>query len=193
MQVCLYGASSNVLAQGYLDAAYDAGKLLAQHGHTLVYGGGAQGVMGAAARGAHENSGRVIGVAPSFFHVDGILYDQCDEFIYTETMRERKGIMDEKAEGFLLAPGGIGSFEEFFEILTLKQLGRDDRAIVLLNTLGAFDAMLRMLEELAERRFMSKNCLELYFVADTPEQAMEYLAGYVAQKGSIRRLEDYNK
>ena len=60
-------------------------------------------------------------------------------------------------------------------------------------TLGAFDAMLRMLEELAERRFMSKNCLELYFVADTPERAMEYLAGYVPRKGSIRRLEDYNK
>ena len=86
-----------------------------------------------------------------------------------------------------------GTLEEFFEILTLKQLGRDDRAIVLLNTLGAFDTLLRMLEELAERRFMSKNCLELYFVAGTPEQAMEYLAGYVPQKGSIRRLEDYNK
>ena len=193
MNICLYGASSNTLDRVYLDAAYDFGARLAKNGHTLVYGGGAQGVMGAAARGAKKAGGKVIGVAPSFFNVDGILYDQCDEFIYTETMRERKGIMDEKAEGFLLAPGGIGSFEEFFEILTLKQLGRDDRAIVLLNTLGAFDAMLHMLEELAERRFMSKNCLELYFVAGTPEQAMDYLAHYVPRKGSIRRLEDYNK
>ena len=113
--------------------------------------------------------------------------------IFTETMRERKQRMQEESDACIVLPGGIGTLEEFFEILTLKQLGRDDRAIVLLNTLGAFDAMLRMLEELAERRFMSKNCLELYFVADTPEQAMEYLDHYVPRKGSIRRLEDYNK
>lgn len=76
--------------------------------------------------------------------------------IFTETMRERKQRMQEESDACIVLPGGIGTLEEFFEILTLKQLGRDDRAIVLLNTLGAFDAMLRMLEELAERRFMSK-------------------------------------
>ena len=149
--------------------------------------------MGACARGVSAAGGDVVGIAPRFFDEPGILYDKCSRMIFTETMRERKQRMQEESDACIVLPGGIGTLEEFFEILTLKQLGRDDRAIVLLNTLGAFDAMLRMLEELAERRFMSKNCLELYFVADTPEQAMEYLAGYVAQKGSIRRLEDYNK
>ena len=150
-------------------------------------------MMGAAARGVDSEDGYILGIAPRFFDKPGVLYENCSEFIFTETMRERKQRMQEESDACIVLPGGIGTLEEFFEILTLKQLGRDDRAIVLLNTLGAFDAMLRMLEELAERRFMSKNCLELYFVAGTPEQAMEYLAGYVPQKGSIRRLEDYNK
>ena len=193
MNICVYGASSNDIDRSYIEETEYLGREIAKRGHTLVYGAGANGLMGAVARGVYEENGTIIGVTPSFFNVDGILFENVSELITTETMRERKQIMEDKADAFIVTPGGIGTLEEFFEILTLKQLGRDDRAIVLLNTLGAFDAMLHMLEELAERRFMSKNCLELYFVADTPEQAMEYLAGYVPQKGSIRRLEDYNK
>ena len=193
MNICVYGASSNDIDRSYIEETEYLGREIAKRGHTLVYGAGANGLMGAVARGVYEENGTIIGVTPSFFNVDGILFENVSELITTKTMRERKQIMEDKADAFIVTPGGIGTLEEFFEILTLKQLGRDDRAIVLLNTLGAFDAMLRMLEELAERRFMSKNCLELYFVADTPEQAMEYLAGYVPQKGSIRRLEDYNK
>ena len=193
MNICVYGASSNDIDRSYIEETEYLGREIAKRGHTLVYGAGANGLMGAVARGVYEENGTIIGVTPSFFNVDGILFENVSELITTETMRERKQIMEDKADAFIVTPGGIGTLEEFFEILTLKQLGRDDRAIVLLNTLGAFDAMLRMLEELAERRFMSKNCLELYFVAGTPEQAMEYLAGYVPRKGSIRRLEDYNK
>ena len=190
MQICLYGASSNVLAQGYLDAAYDAGRLLAQRGHALVYGGGAQGVMGAAARGVHENGGKVIGVAPSFFNVDGILYDQCDEFIYTETMRERKGIMDEKADGFLLAPGGIGSFEEFFEILTLKQLGKHNRPIAVLNTNNYYAPLHAMLEHAVEEHFATAPCLKLYQLCDTPAEAVEYLEHYDVAALDIKHLKN---
>ena len=193
MNICVYGASSNDIDRSYIEETEYLGREIAKRGHTLVYGAGANGLMGAVARGVYEENGTIIGVTPSFFNVDGILFENVSELITTETMRERKQIMEDKADAFIVTPGGIGTLEEFFEILTLKQLGRDDRAIVLLNTLGAFDTLLRMLEELAERRFMSKNCLELYFVADTPEQAMDYLAGYVPQKGSIRRLEDYNK
>ena len=113
--------------------------------------------------------------------------------IFTETMRERKQAMQDNSDACIVLPGGIGTLEEFFEILTLKQLGRDGRAIVLLNTLGAHNAMISMLKQLAERRFMSKNCLTLYSVAETPRQALEQLAAYIPQSGSIRRLEDYNK
>ena len=80
--------------------------------------------MGAAARGASAGNGEIVGVAPTFFNVDGIIYDKCTELIRTETMRERKQIMEDRSDAFIMVPGGIGTFEEFFEVLTLKQLGR---------------------------------------------------------------------
>ena len=89
MNICLYGASSPEIDPVYLDAADTFGRLLAQHGHTLVYGGGAQGVMGAAARGAYEAGGKITGIAPTFLQVDGILFDHCTEFLLTDTMAER--------------------------------------------------------------------------------------------------------
>lgn len=193
MRICIFGASGRELDKRYYDEADTLGELIGRNGDSIVFGGGAEGLMGACARGVHRTGGGIIGVAPRFFDEPGILYDKCSRMIFTETMRERKQLMQENSDACIVLPGGIGTLEEFFEILTLKQLGRDCRAIVLLNTLGAHDKMISMLEELAERRFMSKNCLSLYSVADTPQQAMEQLADYVPQTGSIRRLEDYNK
>lgn len=193
MRICIFGASGRKLDERYYAEAETLGELIGRNGDSIVFGGGAEGLMGACARGVHRTGGEIIGVAPRFFDEPGILYDKCSRMIFTETMRERKQLMQENSDACIVLPGGIGTLEEFFEILTLKQLGRDCRAIVLLNTLGAHDKMISMLEELAERRFMSKNCLSLYSVADTPQQAMEQLASYVPQTGSIRRLEDYNK
>ena len=136
MNICLYGASSPALDRAYFDAAEEFGRLLAQHGHTLVYGGGAQGVMGAAARGAADADGKITGIAPNFLNVDGILFDRCTEFILTDTMAERKAAMISRADAFVMAPGGFGTLEEFFEVLTLKQLGRHNPAIAILNTNG---------------------------------------------------------
>ena len=140
MNICLYGASSPEIDPVYLDAAYAFGRLLAQHGHTLVYGGGAQGVMGAAARGAYEAGGKITGIAPTFLQVDGILFDHCTEFLLTDTMAERKTAMIARADAFVMAPGGFGTLEEFFEVLTLKQLGRHNPAIAVLNTGGFYDS-----------------------------------------------------
>ena len=89
MNICLYGASSPEIDPVYLDAAYAFGRLLAQHGHTLVYGGGAQGVMGAAARGAYEAGGKITGIAPTFLQVDGILFDHCTEFLHHGRAQDR--------------------------------------------------------------------------------------------------------
>lgn len=193
MRICIFGASGRELDSRYYTEAEALGRLIGERGHSIVFGGGAQGLMGACARGVHSAGGDIIGIAPRFFDEPGILYEQCTELIFTDTMRERKQLMQDKSDACIVLPGGIGTLEEFFEILTLKQLGQDNRAIVLLNTLGAHGKMLSMLCELAERRFMSKGCLSLYSVADTPEQAMELLADYVPKTGSIRRLEDYNK
>lgn len=193
MNICIFGASGRELEESYYAAAELLGSLIAQQGHTLVFGGGREGLMGAAARGAHKYGGDIIGIVPKFFDEPGIIYEHCTELIFTETMRERKQLMEERSEACVVLPGGIGTFEEFFEMLTLKQLGRSDRAIVVLNTNNYYGPMQHMLEDTARQRFMSRGCLELYGLADTPDKALDYIARYVPRKGSIRRLEDYNK
>ena len=193
MNICIFGASGRELEESYYAAAELLGSLIAQQGHTLVFGGGREGLMGAAARGAHKYGGDIIGIVPKFFDEPGIIYEHCTELVFTETVRERKQLMEERSEACVVLPGGIGTFEEFFEMLTLKQLGRSDRAIVVLNTNNYYDPMQHMLEDTARQRFMSRGCLELYGLADTPDKALDYIARYVPRKGSIRRLEDYNK
>ena len=193
MNICIFGASGRELEESYYAAAKLLGSLIAQQGHTLVFGGGREGLMGAAARGAYENGGCIIGIVPKFFDEPGIIYEHCTELVFTETVRERKQLMEERSEACVVLPGGIGTFEEFFEMLTLKQLGRSDRAIVVLNTNNYYGPMQHMLEDTARQRFMSRGCLELYGLADTPDKALDYIARYVPRKGSIRRLEDYNK
>lgn len=190
MQICLYGASSTTLAQSYLDAVYALGAEMAARGHSLVYGGGAQGVMGAAARGVRENGGEVLGVAPDFFNVDGILYDGCTQFIYTKTMRQRKQIMEERAEAFVLAPGGIGSFEEFFEILTLKQLGRHNKPIAVLNTNGYYEPMQEMMKHMVRQNFAKPACLEIYRLFDCGGALLDYLEGYDPEAVDVRHLKN---
>ena len=193
MNICLYGASSPEIDPVYLDAAYAFGRLLAQHGHTLVYGGGAQGVMGAAARGAYEAGGKITGIAPTFLQVDGILFDHCTEFLLTDTMAERKTAMIAHADAFVMAPGGFGTLEEFFEVLTLKQLGRHSKPMVMLNTLGYYDALVQALEKAADFGFMSRNCLTLFALCDSPEAAVERCGVREENRGGIRRLSDYNR
>lgn len=193
MNICIFGASGSSLEPVYYEQAEMLGALMAKHGHTLVFGGGREGLMGAAARGVHAEGGKIIGIAPKFFDEPGILYDECNEMIFTDTMRERKQLMEEKSEATIVLPGGIGTYEEFFEMLTLKQLGRTDRAIVIVNTNGYYGPMRKLLEATAANRFMSESCLELYKLVDTPEQALDCINNYIPHTGSIRRLSDYNK
>ena len=190
MNICLYGASSPEIDPVYLDAAYAFGRLLAQHGHTLVYGGGAQGVMGAAARGAYEAGGKITGIAPTFLQVDGILFDHCTEFLLTDTMAERKTAMIAHADAFVMAPGGFGTLEEFFEVLTLKQLGRHNPAIAVLNTGGFYDSLQSLVRSAVERRFIRPACLQIYALLPTPEETLAYLEQYDAAALDVRHLKN---
>lgn len=187
MNICVYGAASNKIDPVYIDATEALGKAMAQKGHTLIFGGGAGGVMGATARGMTSAGGEIIGVAPTFF-VDGVLYTGCTKFHYTETMRQRKQLMEDSADAFITAPGGIGTFEEFFEILTLKQLARHQKPIVILNIKGYYDKLLAFLEQVVAEGFMSGSCKELYYIANTVEEALDYLENY---KFSSRSVEEY--
>ena len=168
MRVCVYGASSTELEQKYIDAVYELGKEMAARNMGLVFGGGAQGMMGAAARGVRDGGGSIIGVAPDFFDVDGVLFPDCTEFIYTKTMRERKQILEDSSDAFIITPGGFGTLDEFFEILTLKQLERHNKAIVVLNVA----------------------CKQLYRLVDTPKEALDYIESYKPEQLSIKKLKD---
>ena len=188
MNICVYGAASKNIDPKYTDAGYDLGLKLAKRGHGLVFGGGNGGMMGAVARGAHDGGAHIIGIAPSFFNVDGVLYPLSDEVIYTETMRQRKQKMEDMSGAFIVTPGGIGTFEEFFEILTLKQLARTDKPLVILNTAGYYDSMLMMMRHSIENNFLTASTMGLIFVADTPDDALDYIMDYRSQEVDIKKL-----
>ncbi|MBQ8684226.1 MAG: TIGR00730 family Rossman fold protein [Clostridia bacterium] len=175
MNVCVYGASSNEIDKAYITATEELGEKLAREGHRLVYGGGGAGLMGAAARGMTRGGGYIVGVVPHFLRVDGILYEHCDEMVYTDTMRQRKQVMDERADAFIVTPGGIGTYEEFFEMYTLKQLGQHSKPIIIYNIGGYYDRLLEMLHFTVERGFMRQKSMTLFTVATTPEEALGQL------------------
>ena len=175
MNICLYGASSNTIAKSYINPTEKLGAALADRGHTLIYGGGAAGLMGAAARGVYSRGGKIIGIVPSFLNVDGILFDNCDEMIFTETMRERKQLMEQKSDAFIMTPGGLGTFDEFFEIMTLKQLGRHSKPIAVFNINGYFDNLIQQLKHAVHEQFMSPESFELCLFTDNSDKLLNYI------------------
>ncbi len=176
MNVCFFGASSDAIDPALIEGTERFGELLAERGHTLVYGAGATGLMGAAARGVHRAGGRVVGITPAdLFDVGGLLYRGCDEMLTTETMHERKAFLRAMGDVFVIAPGGVGTFDEFFEVLTLRQLGVVDKPIGILNLAGACDALLSLLEKTIEGGFMSPECRALYHSEADPAALLAYL------------------
>ena len=191
MNICVFGASSDQLAEEYYIAAERLGRLIAENGDTLIFGAGRDGMMGKCAEGAAAAGGHIIGIAPAFFDEPGILYKDRGELILTETMDERKRLMDEKSDAFVALPGGLGTFDELFGCLTLKQLGRHAKPVVLLNTLGYFEPLFALIKHSVEKKFAGKDTLSLFALCDTPEQVMEYIAHYIPVTGSTKRICEY--
>ena len=181
MNICVYGASSALLKNIYYEKTEELGRAMGKRGHGLVFGGGATGMMGAAARGVAAENGYILGIAPRFFDQPGVLYEKCTEFIFTENMRERKKLLEEKSDATIVAPGGIGTYEEFFEILTLKSLHRLDRPNVLYNINGYYDRMKALLQHTADEKFMDVANMELCAFMDGPEQILTYIENYRRQ------------
>lgn len=175
MKICVYGASSNNIHMNFMEITEELGYKIATRGHTLVFGGGANGLMGAVARGVTRGNGEIIGVAPTFFNVDGVLYKKCTKMIPTETMRERKQIMEDHSDAFIMTPGGIGTFEEFFEILTLKQLARHAKPIAIFNVNGFYDAMFSFLQQAIDAGFMKEEAKDMYKVFTDADALLDYL------------------
>lgn len=177
MKICVFCASSETIDKSYLQTGERFGEILAEKGHTLVFGAGKYGVMGAAARGIRSKGGKAIGVIPTFFNEVDVTFTDC-ELIYTETMRERKFIMEEKSDAFLILPGGIGTFEEFFEVLTLKQLRQHTKPIVIYNEKGYYDPLINLLDSAIAQNFMADKTRDLYFVTDSIDKVFDYLDNY---------------
>ncbi len=188
--ICVYGSSSSALDQIYFEEAFALGVLLAENGYGLVFGAGSMGIMGAVARGVHSAGGHITGVLPAFMNVDGIPYPDCDELILTETMRERKQKMEEFSDGYVAAPGGIGTFEEFFEILTLKQLQQHKKPIVLLNTNDYYAPINRMMELCVSENFAKEQTLELYSIQCAPQGVINYLSHYQYKEFGLKWFTD---
>ena len=180
MKICVYGAASSLIENHFIEAGKELGRRMVQRGHGLVFGGGANGMMGAVAEGVFEKSGYILGVIPEFFQEAGaeISFKNCTDYIYTDTMRERKRELAENANGFIVAPGGIGTLDEFFEILTLKQLGRHNKPIAIYNIDGFFDELDAMMDKSIEKEFITHDCKELYAVFEDIDKMLDYLENY---------------
>lgn len=180
MKICIFGAASAHIDKVYIDKVESLAKELAKRGHSLVFGAGATGLMGAAARGFKEGGGFIHGVIPKFFRDEGVevIYDGCDKMTYTETMSERKMIMEDDCDAFIITPGGIGTFEEFFEVLTLKQLGRHKKAIAIYNIENYYDGLEEFMKTVYERKFINFKCYEMYSYFSSEKELIKYLESY---------------
>lgn len=190
MKICIFGAASAHIDNMYIQAVEELGEKLARRGHSLVFGAGGTGLMGAAARGFKRGGGAVHGVVPEFFRESLVeqLYEECDTITYTETMRERKAVMEDEADVFIIAPGGVGTFEELFEVVTLKQLSRHGKAIVLLNTAGYYNGLADFMRTACERKFVTPNCLKLYEIVGGVDEAIDYIEHYTPQYDGLKKL-----
>ncbi|MBP3395956.1 MAG: TIGR00730 family Rossman fold protein [Clostridia bacterium] len=169
MNITLYGSASDKIDRAYIDGVEALGRAMAKRGHTMVFGAGSTGLMGAAARGMAAEGGQIIGVTPHFMHKLEPVSTLCTELIATETMAERKTIMEDKADAFIITPGGLGTFDEFFQIMTLKILSRHDKPVVLYNINGFWDGMLGVIGADILKGFISPEVANDFTICETPE------------------------
>ncbi|MGC9467888.1 MAG: TIGR00730 family Rossman fold protein [Anaerolineae bacterium] len=177
MKICVYCSSSDAIAPGYFVAARALGKRISTRGDTLVYGGAAVGLMGALAQEVKAGEGTVVGVMPYLLQTERLTFEDADELILTQDMRERKAVMEKQADAFVVLPGGFGTLEELSEILTLRQLGVHTKPIVLLNVDGFYDPLVALFEHFYRQRF-AKPWRELYHVAGSVDEVFDYLDHY---------------
>lgn len=178
--LCVYCASSDRLDPKYYAAATEFGREMVAHGWGLVYGGGKTGMMGAVARSVKANGGRVVGVIPEFMKVRELAYDEADELVTVITMRERKLLMETRADAFVTLPGGWGTLEEILEILTLRQLDVVKKPCVFLNQDGFYDDLLRLFDRMLAEKFFKPSNMELFRVARTVPEVFTCLENHQA-------------
>ncbi len=175
-RVTVYAASSQSLSANYISAARRLGQTLGEAGHSIIYGGGGHGLMGAVADAALAAGAEVHGVIPEFLTAIELGHLELTSLQVVDTMHTRKALMLEQSDAVIALPGGCGTFEELFEVMTLKRLGRFLGPIVLVNTDGYYDGLLQFLEHSVDQRFMNTDHLEMWQSIDEPEQVVQAFA-----------------
>lgn len=187
---CVYCGSRHGERAAYADAARRIGAAIAARGSRLVYGGGNVGLMGTVADAALDAGGFVCGVIPQSLMDREVGHRGLNELHVVDTMHQRKQLMAERADAFIALPGGIGTFEELFEVWTWRQLGYHDQPIGLLNTEGYYDGLLAFLDRSVSEGFLGASVRALLVTDDDPERLVGRLAALIP---SARAGDDYTR
>ena len=185
-QICVYCGSSDKVPKNYLETASELGKLLAARGYTLVYGAGSTGIMGALSQSVIESGGKVWGVIPKMFDTPQLANKNLSRYEVVENIHIRKARMIEISDAFIALPGGYGTLEEFFEVITWAQIGLHQKPIGLLNLEGYYDALLSMVERADSEGFIYGEHKFLFTVASTPHELLDSLSEYKLPEGLER-------
>ena len=186
--VCVYCASSTQIDSVYFETAAQLGRLLAHRGINIINGAGCLGLMCCLSDAALDEGGTVTGVIPHFMVEQGWAHQGLTRLIETPTMHERKQMMAKLSDGVIALPGGCGTLEELMEIITWKQLGLYTHPIVILNVNHYFDPLLEMLEKAIQENFMRRQHGQMWCVADSPQEALEYLYTTPPWDKELRKL-----
>lgn len=177
-KICVFCGSNEGNDIAIVEAARSLGETFAQREITLIYGAGKIGVMGIIAESALANNGRVVGIIPNFLKLKEVVHLGLTELISTENMHERKLKMQEESDGFIALPGGMGTLEELFEIITWLQLGLHQKPIGLLNVNGFFDDLINMLETMVRKGFLSMKNYELLLVDTNLDSLLQKMENF---------------
>lgn len=191
--VCVFASSCNFLDDIYYKEASEFGDLLSKADMNMVYGGSSLGLMWACAEKVKQNGRQIIGVMPERLYDMGVATNDCVELYVTPCMRSRKAKMDELSDAVVALAGGFGTLEELSEMIVQKQLGYNQKPIVLLNTNGFYDKLIEFFDLLIEQNFARSSAKELYFVADTVQEAVKYLKNYEPKDLAITKADIYSK
>ena len=180
--ICVFASSSNYLEKEFYETARELGLLIGKNGYNIVYGGSRLGLMYSCASAVKESGGKIYGVMPTRLAQMGCSNpDDCDEFYETIGMRERKAKLDEISGAVIALAGGYGTLEELSEIIVQKQLGYNNKPIVILNTAGFYNKLIEFFEEIINRDFANSASRKLYYIAQTPEEAISFIKNYKAE------------
>lgn len=178
-RICIYSGSNLGFRPEYKENAKLLGKILAENKIELVYGGSSIGLMGEISNEVLKNNGKVIGVMPKGLFSGEMVHKNLTKLIEVENMHERKQTMAELSDGFIALPGGLGTFEELFEVLSWAQLGIHKKPIGLLNISNFFDPLLYMIKNTCTEGFMNESNIKLISVSDTPLELIKQMKNYI--------------